>query len=49
MNTQNIEKYYTKIAEKIDCIIHEEWSKVYIYSEVLKDVVKVYFIIFQKR
>jgi uncharacterized protein (TIGR01741 family) len=48
MNTQNIEKYYTKIAEKIDCIIHEEWSKVYIYSEVLKDVVKVYFYYFSK-
>jgi len=43
MNTQNLEEIYTKIAEQIDYMILEEWSKVYAYSEVVEDVAKAYF------
>ena len=49
MSTQNLEEIYMKIAEQIDYMIPEKWSKIYAYSEVTQDVAKAYFYYYTER
>lgn len=43
MNTSELERIYNKIAKKIVQMIPEEWTKVFIYGEILEDVQKGFF------
>ena len=43
METFNMNKLYQKMAEQLNEIIPDEWSKIYLYGEVLSDSRTVYF------
>ncbi len=48
MNTIGMEKIYTKIANKVVQMIPGEWTKAFIYGEILEDVQKGFFYYFSK-
>ena len=43
METSKMGKLYQEIADKVDSMIPEEWTKVYLYGEILNDSRTVYF------